>query len=162
MMIVLGCFFFEFIYLHTILLNHDILNSISIDLNFILQKINHQFFVFRRRILPRDLIKTSLFLGVLWSAFNSISYFHTYFSIADPSLVPLLLLALLLLYLFNPLNVALRSCRLWILKTTWRIICAPFYNVKFADFWLGDQLVSMAQVFKDVEFSSCFYFNKVR
>eukprot|EP00088_Acartia_fossae_P050392 TRINITY_DN5647_c0_g1_i1.p1 TRINITY_DN5647_c0_g1~~TRINITY_DN5647_c0_g1_i1.p1 ORF type:complete len:447 (-),score=55.59 TRINITY_DN5647_c0_g1_i1:631-1971(-) len=115
-----------------------------------------------RRILPRDLIKTSLFLWILWSAFNSISYFHTYFSISDPSVVPLLLLALLILYLFNPLDVALRSCRLWILKTIWRIICAPFYNVKFADFWLGDQLVSLAQVFKDVEFSGCFSFNKLR
>ena len=38
-----------------------------------------------------------------------------------------------------------------------RIVCAPFYYVEFADFWLADQLNSLAIVFLDLEYTVCFY-----
>jgi hypothetical protein len=43
------------------------------------------------------------------------------------------------------------------LKTLVRIICAPFYRVSFADFWLGDQLTSLELLFFDMEYFFCFY-----
>lgn len=38
-----------------------------------------------------------------------------------------------------------------------RVVCAPFVFVQFADFWLGDQLNTLAQALKDFEYSLCFY-----
>ncbi len=37
------------------------------------------------------------------------------------------------------------------------MICAPFYRVGFADFWLGDQLTSLELIFFDIEYFVCFY-----
>lgn len=38
-----------------------------------------------------------------------------------------------------------------------RIIAAPFFHVGFADFWLADQMNSMATVFTDLHYTTCFY-----
>jgi EXS family len=38
-----------------------------------------------------------------------------------------------------------------------RILTAPFHYVSFADFWLGDQLVSLTTVLLDFEYLICFY-----
>lgn len=38
-----------------------------------------------------------------------------------------------------------------------RIIAAPFFHVGFADFWLADQLNSLASAFLDFHFVICFY-----
>lgn len=34
---------------------------------------------------------------------------------------------------------------------------APFCSVRFADFWIADQLVSIVPLFLDLEYLSCFY-----
>jgi len=113
-----------------------------------------------RRLISRDLLRISLQLWIIWMIFVITLYLHSYLNNADPFTFPAVLILTMVAILFCPFNVLLRSARAWILKTTWRIICAPFYDVKFADFWLGDQLVSMAQIFKDLEFSSCFFMAK--
>jgi len=113
-----------------------------------------------RRLIPRDLLKISLQLCIIWIICVITLYLHSYLNNADPFIFPGVLLCALVAVLFCPFNVMLRSARAWILKTTWRIVCAPFYDVKFADFWLGDQLVSMAQIFRDLEFTSCFFMTK--
>ena len=38
-----------------------------------------------------------------------------------------------------------------------RIVTAPFHHVGFADFWLADQLNSLATVLLDMEYMICFY-----
>ena len=38
-----------------------------------------------------------------------------------------------------------------------RILTAPFHHVGFADFWLADQLNSLAVVLLDFEYMVCFY-----
>lgn len=38
-----------------------------------------------------------------------------------------------------------------------RMIAAPFFFVTFADFWLADQLNSLAAALLDFEFLLCFY-----
>ena len=38
------------------------------------------------------------------------------------------------------------------------MIAAPFFHVGFADFWLGDQLNSLATALLDFEYLTCFYF----
>lgn len=115
-----------------------------------------------RRPLPWDLLRISFCLMLLWMFFIVALYSHSYFNFTfiDPFTIPFIFLCTLVAILFNPFNMMYRSCRAWILRTIWRIICAPFYDVRFADFWLGDQLVSMSQVLKDFEFSSCFFITK--
>lgn len=38
-----------------------------------------------------------------------------------------------------------------------RILTAPFQHVGFADFWLADQLNSLAVALLDLQFIICFY-----
>ena len=35
-------------------------------------------------------------------------------------------------------------------------MCAPFFKVKFADFWIADQLTSLGLVLLDVEYFFCY------
>ncbi|CAH8568074.1 unnamed protein product [Dicrocoelium dendriticum] len=42
-----------------------------------------------------------------------------------------------------------------------RIVSAPFYEVKFADFWLADQLNSMNFLFPEIAFFICFYTSQI-
>jgi len=45
------------------------------------------------------------------------------------------------------------------MRVLWRIFAAPFYHVGFADFWVADQLNSLAVVFTDLHYIVCFYTN---
>jgi len=45
------------------------------------------------------------------------------------------------------------------LRVLWRILAAPFFYVGFADFWVADQLNSLANVFADFHYVICFYAN---
>ena len=99
-------------------------------------------------------IGTSLF--VLWflsfAGFILSSYYDFH-----PFTHPLAFVTLLLLFLFNPTPTLYHHARIWFLKTLGRVICAPFYRVGFADFWLGDQLTSLELIFFDTEYFFCFY-----
>ena len=44
----------------------------------------------------------------------------------------------------------------WFIKTLVRVLIAPFAHVRFPDFWLGDQLNSLAQVLIDFKYIFCF------
>lgn len=48
------------------------------------------------------------------------------------------------------------------LKVVTRIVLAPLFYVGFADFWLADQMNSLAQAFKDFQFLVCFYIQRFR
>ena len=49
------------------------------------------------------------------------------------------------------------KARMWLLRRGWRLIVAGYYPVEFADFWLADQLNSLAAVILDLEYMSCFF-----
>ncbi|XP_068468352.1 phosphate transporter PHO1 homolog 10-like isoform X2 [Phaseolus vulgaris] len=72
-------------------------------------------------------------------------------------LVPLILVLLVLLIIFCPLNIIYRSSRFFFIRCLFRCICAPFLTVRFADFFLADQLTSQFQAFKSVELYICYY-----
>lgn len=42
-------------------------------------------------------------------------------------------------------------------SSQFRVVTAPFHRVGFADFWLADQLNSLAVVLMDLEYLICFY-----
>ncbi|KAG4083711.1 hypothetical protein H8356DRAFT_967555, partial [Neocallimastix lanati (nom. inval.)] len=47
------------------------------------------------------------------------------------------------------------QARQWIIKVIIRLICAPFYYVRFADFFLGDQFMSISYIFTVIEILFC-------
>ena len=49
------------------------------------------------------------------------------------------------------------EARFWMLRVIGRIVCAPFFYVGFADFWVADQLNSLAVAFVDMHYLACFY-----
>jgi hypothetical protein len=58
--------------------------------------------------------------------------------------------------LLCPFNVFLRNTRWWILCKSARIVCAPFFPVRFVDFFLADQFTSMVMVLYDLVFGFCY------
>ncbi|KAG2376993.1 Phosphate transporter PHO1-like protein [Vigna angularis] len=72
-------------------------------------------------------------------------------------LVPLILVVLVLLITFCPLNIIYRSSRFFFIRCLFRCICAPVFTVRLADFFLADQLTSQFQAFKSVELYICYY-----
>jgi hypothetical protein len=110
----------------------------------------------RNHLTYQQFLEIGTFLFVLWflsfMGFILSSYFDFH-----PFIQPLGFVTLILLFLFNPTPTLYHHARFWFLKTLGRVICAPFYRVGFADFWLGDQLTSLELIFFDIEYFFCFY-----
>jgi len=70
---------------------------------------------------------------------------------------PLALAIFTLLYLFNPTRTLHYRARRWLLKILFRILTAPYYPVRFADFWLADQLNSLVVPLLDFQYLICYY-----
>ena len=85
------------------------------------------------------------------------NYLYVY-SLSIPLFVsPLSLMSVMLVFMLNPSKSVMSEARFWLLKIMWRIFTAPFYYVGFADFWIADQLNSLAVAFKDFHYFMCFY-----
>ncbi|KAJ1423675.1 SPX domain [Sesbania bispinosa] len=72
-------------------------------------------------------------------------------------LVPLSLVVLVLLITFCPFNILYRSSRFFFIKCLFRCICAPFFPVTLADYFLADQLTSQFQSFRSFVLYICYY-----
>ncbi|CAF0963545.1 unnamed protein product [Adineta steineri] len=110
----------------------------------------------RNHLTYQQFLEIGTFLFVLWflsfTGFILSSYYDFH-----PFIQPLSFVTLILLFLFNPTPTLYHQARFWFLRTLGRVICAPFYRVGFADFWLGDQLTSLELIFFDIEYFICFY-----
>jgi len=110
----------------------------------------------RNHLTYQQFLEIGTFLFVLWflsfTGFILSSYYDFY-----PFVQPLGFVTLILLFLLNPTRTLYHHARFWFLKIIGRVICAPFYRVGFADFWLGDQLTSLELIFFDIEYFFCFY-----
>ncbi|RZC72354.1 hypothetical protein C5167_035529 [Papaver somniferum] len=76
---------------------------------------------------------------------------------AITELLPLALVSAIVLILVCPFNIVYRSCRIFLLRTTFRAISAPLYRVTLSDFMLADQLSSQGQALRSVAFYICYY-----
>lgn len=70
---------------------------------------------------------------------------------------PISLAAFSLLFLFNPTKTCYHRSRRWLIRILFRIFTAPYYPVRFADFWLADQLNSLVVPLLDFQYLACFY-----
>lgn len=95
-------------------------------------------------------------LGIVWSISVLLFLFSEPLNIR-PSVCPLVVVVIVVSYLFNPTATCHYRARFWLIRILGRIFTAPLNPVRFADFWIADQLVSIVPLFLDLEYLSCFY-----
>ncbi|XP_019195152.1 PREDICTED: phosphate transporter PHO1 homolog 3-like isoform X2 [Ipomoea nil] len=71
--------------------------------------------------------------------------------------VPPILITLLLIITFCPLNIVYRSSRFFLITCAWHCIWAPLFKESLPDFFLADQLTSQVQAIRSLEFYICYY-----
>ncbi|XP_053380259.1 xenotropic and polytropic retrovirus receptor 1-like [Mercenaria mercenaria] len=108
------------------------------------------------KILQKAVVPLSTGLAVIWCVSTLLFLFSGVFGVSA-YIFPLALAGFLFLFLINPIKIFHHSSRMWLLRILFRIFTAPFHHVGFADFWLADQLNSLATVLLDFEFMACFY-----
>ncbi|XP_014233609.1 xenotropic and polytropic retrovirus receptor 1 homolog isoform X1 [Trichogramma pretiosum] len=110
----------------------------------------------RNHLSEQHLMELAAVLGVVWTL-SLLSFLYSASLSIPPYVNPLALTVIMLAFLLNPFKIFRHEARFWLLKIMWRIVIAPFAYVNFADFWLADQLNSLAVVFLDFHFLVCFY-----
>ncbi|XP_075157386.1 solute carrier family 53 member 1-like [Haematobia irritans] len=111
----------------------------------------------RNHLSEQHLMELAAIFGVIWTL-SMLSYLYSA-SLSIPAFInPLTLTIIMVVFLINPFHVLHHDARFWLLRISGRMIAAPFFHVGFADFWLGDQLNSLATALLDFEYLTCFYF----
>lgn len=113
----------------------------------------------RNHLSHHHMFEMSAFMAIMWGLSVIFLLFSNYLAVIPfPSyLNPVILYGVYFIFLFNPFPILYHKARFWLLKRLWRLIACGFYPVEFADFWLADQLNSLASLFLDFEFIICFY-----
>jgi xenotropic and polytropic retrovirus receptor 1 len=114
----------------------------------------------RDNLLFQEILEMGAFVAIFWML-TVIGFVVSAYFFVEYNIYAIIFFTFLTLYLFNPFNFFRRSSRFWLIKIFWRIITAPFHKVKFADFWLADQLNSFDFFFVDLQFIICYYFAQV-
>jgi len=70
---------------------------------------------------------------------------------------PLILFAVFLLFLIMPFNIFYRPTRYWFIMSILRLVSAPFLEVHFRDFFIGDQLCSLVYLLLCIQYTLCVY-----
>ncbi|XP_035220946.1 LOW QUALITY PROTEIN: xenotropic and polytropic retrovirus receptor 1-like [Stegodyphus dumicola] len=110
----------------------------------------------RNHLSEQHLMEIAAISSVMWAL--SVLAFLFSDALSIPAYAnPLMLVAILLAFLFNPTRTLRHHARFWLLRVLGRIIAAPFFHVGFADFWLADQLNSLVPVLVDFQYFVCFY-----
>ncbi|XP_065178795.1 solute carrier family 53 member 1-like [Sycon ciliatum] len=99
----------------------------------------------------------SMHTGFLWSFGCSVTLLLCALNRTTAvSYVPVMLWVALFTYFVWPFKSYFFESRMWMINVLYRILVSPIHEVSFADFWVADQLNSLASVFVDFEFSMCF------
>lgn len=136
----------------------------------------------RSHLTEQHIMEISMMFGIFWTL--SVIGFVFSEHIGIPRFAnPLLLIFAIFAFLLNPSKTLFHEARYWFLRimvslnivetgyaleihlTNYetfiiqgRILLAPFFKVGFADFWLAEQLTSIAPVFLDLYVLVRFYF----
>ncbi|XP_046401369.1 xenotropic and polytropic retrovirus receptor 1-like [Ischnura elegans] len=110
----------------------------------------------RNHLSEQHLMELASIFGVVW-ALSMLGFLYSSSLSIPPYANPLALAVIMLIFLVNPLHVFRHEARFWAMREIGRIIAAPFFHVGFADFWLADQMNSLAATFLDFQYLICFY-----
>ncbi|XP_063703623.1 solute carrier family 53 member 1 [Culicoides brevitarsis] len=110
----------------------------------------------RNHLSEQHLMELASIFGVVWTL-SILGFLYSASLSLPPFVNPLVLIVIMIVFLINPLKVLRHEARFWLLRTVGRMFAAPFFFVTFADFWLADQLNSLASALLDFEFLLCFY-----
>jgi len=115
----------------------------------------------REHLSHQHVLEITAWLALLW-LWSILGFIYQPFSSIIPQYAhPLIFYSFCGLFMLNPVKIpGLQSyfkARMWLLRRGWRLIVAGYYPVEFADFWLADQLNSLAAVILDLEYMSCFF-----
>ena len=110
----------------------------------------------RNHLSEQHLMELAAILGVIWTLSVLTFLYSDHLSI--PAYAnPLALVLIMIVFMLNPTKTFRHEARFWMLRVLGRIICAPFFYVGFADFWVADQLNSLAPALSDFHYLICFY-----
>jgi len=98
-------------------------------------------------------------LSLTFTIFVSALLFTVYYEYSETPerILPILLWMFTAAFLLNPFKWFIRKGRWGTVKVALRILFAPFYRVRFGDFWFADQLNSIVVILLDFEFMVCFF-----
>ncbi len=96
----------------------------------------------------------------IWSA-CVLAFLYSSVLGVPPLIWPLTLLSCLAVWFLCPLPLGYANARRWLRSATVRCCLAPFYPIRFSDFWLADMLNSLVTVLLDFEYFGCFYATSV-
>lgn len=114
----------------------------------------------RNHLTYSQFLEVGSFFAVLWAVSLMGFLFSNKVSV-PPFVHPLWMVGVLFIYLMNPLPILHHKARRWLLKVLFRIVTTPFHVVRFADFWLADQLNSLSLAIQDIEFVICYYSSSI-
>eukprot|EP00045_Choanoeca_perplexa_P011859 m.127141 g.127141 ORF g.127141 m.127141 type:complete len:741 (-) comp15794_c0_seq3:99-2321(-) len=103
-----------------------------------------------------DMMERAGVLAALWSLTLFLYVFQDEAPTVPSPYLPVTLMGVMLLYLLLPGSTRPHKATRWALNTAWRMVAAPFYHVRFEDFWLADQFNSIIIFVMDVEFMICY------
>ncbi|KAK3928394.1 Xenotropic and polytropic retrovirus receptor 1 [Frankliniella fusca] len=110
----------------------------------------------RHHLTEQHIMEMAAVLGVV-GALSVLSFLYASALSIPPYVNPLALVLIMFAFALNPLHTFRHEARFWFLRVLGRMLAAPFFSVGFADFWLADQLNSLATVLVDFHFLVCFY-----
>ncbi|CBY20415.1 unnamed protein product [Oikopleura dioica] len=116
---------------------------------------------YREHLAPTHLWEVSFVIALAW-ALSLLAFIHNPLAdylprYAHPAILYSFLAALIIFPLPIPGLSCYRKARSWLVGRFWRLLFPGYWSVTFADFWLADQLTSMAGFLVDMEYIACFY-----
>lgn len=110
----------------------------------------------RNHLSEQHLMELAAIFGVIWTL--SVLTFLYSDHMGIPAYVnPLALVVIMVAFMINPTKTFKHEARFWMLRILGRIALAPLFAVGFADFWVADQLNSLAPAMTDFHYLICFY-----
>ena len=110
----------------------------------------------RRLLTEQHLMEMAAGFGFIWNS-SVLVFLHSSKINVPAYVIPLILQCLIILFLLNPTKTFHHEARFWLLRALRRIVLAPFFDVRFVDSWIADQLSSLDLVLRDFHYLVCFY-----
>ncbi|XP_030385932.1 xenotropic and polytropic retrovirus receptor 1 homolog [Scaptodrosophila lebanonensis] len=111
----------------------------------------------RHHLQPPTFLRISSTLGYICTLSILAFIYYKDFELQDPYIFPLVPVVISLVFLFNPIRIMNYPARRWLIRVFGRVVAAPFYYVRFVDFWVADQMNSLVLCIVDYYYLMRFY-----